>query len=197
MSGKSPQSTGSARAGAVRAIKTANPGRGVIFMDVLHGTWGSLAEPYIDPGPTLGIRSVLNGSIPWLTSAAGLLKRSDAPSCDSLWSGVSRVRAAADRTAGGGHGRGRAAGGNGRRDGAGGVAASDRGISPQAHGISGSARGVRAGGKRLLELDCREAARPQRQEARSPGDCARRLCADAAAGLCRTEAAGGPVASGA
>src|SRR6266581_8272974 len=66
----------------------------------------------------------------WLTSAAGLLKRSDAPSCDSLWSRVSRVRAAADRAAGGGHGRGHTAGGNGRRDGAGGVAASDRGISP-------------------------------------------------------------------
>src|SRR6266576_3157219 len=44
MSGKSPQSTGSARAGAVRTTKTANPGRGVIFMDVLHGTWGSLGE---------------------------------------------------------------------------------------------------------------------------------------------------------
>src|SRR6266480_2242122 len=124
MSGKSPQSTGSARAGAVRTTKTANPGRGVIFMDVLHGTWGSLAEPYIDPGPRLGIRSVLNDSIPWLTSAAGLLKRSDAPSCDSLWSRVSRARAAA-RAAGGGHGRGHTAGGNGRRDGAGGVAASD------------------------------------------------------------------------
>src|SRR5712672_425682 len=44
MSGKSPQSTGSARAGAVRTTKTANPGRGVIFMDVLHGTRGSLGE---------------------------------------------------------------------------------------------------------------------------------------------------------
>jgi len=32
-------------------------------------------------------------------------------------------------------------------------------------GLSGSARGVRAGGQRLLELDCREAARPQRQTA--------------------------------
>src|SRR6267154_5810890 len=223
MSGKSPQSTGSARAGAVRAIKTANPGRGVIFMDVLHGTWGSLGESKafssevetgsrqenaspvsilskrgsgIDPGPTLGIRSVLNDSIPWLTSAAGLLKRSDAPSCDSLWSRVSRARAAADRAAGGGHGRGHAACRNRRRDGAGGVAASDRGISPQAQGISGSARGVRAGGQRLLELDCREAAGPQRQAARSPVDRARRLCADAAAGLCRTEAAGGPIAIG-
>src|SRR5882724_463503 len=106
-------------------------------------------------GPRLGIRSVLNDSIPWLTSAAGLLKRSDAPSCDSLWSRVSRARTAADRAAGGGYGRGHAAGRNGRRDGAGSVAASDRGISPQAPGISGSARGVRAGGKRLLELDWR------------------------------------------
>src|SRR5258708_40199794 len=95
----------------------------------------------IDPGPRLGIRSVLNDSIPWLTSAAGLLKRSDAPSCDSLWSRVSRARAAADRTAGGGHGRGRAAGGNGRRDGAGGFAANGRGKSAETQGISGSARG--------------------------------------------------------
>src|SRR5882724_12604808 len=108
MSGKSPQSTGSAPARAARAIKTANPRRSVIFMDVLHGIWGSLGEPYIDPGPRLGIRSVLNDSIPWLTSAAGLLKRSDAPSCDSLWSRVSRARAAADRAAGGGYGRGHA-----------------------------------------------------------------------------------------
>ena len=41
-------------------------------------------------------------------------------------------------------------------------------ISPQAAGISGSARGAfDAGGRRLLEPDLREAARPQRQAARA------------------------------
>ena len=54
---------------------------------------------------------------------------------------------------------------NRRRDGAGGFAAGDRRISPQAEGISGSARGVRAGGRRLLDFDLGETARPQRQAA--------------------------------
>ena len=74
--------------------------------------------------------------------------------------------------------------------GAGGLAAGDRRISPEAAGISGSARGVRRGGRRLLELDRREAAWPQRQAAGTSGDRSRRLCADAAAGLYRTEASG-------
>jgi len=42
----------------------------VIFMDVAPWYVGSLGEPCINPGPTLGIRSFLNDSIPWLTSAA-------------------------------------------------------------------------------------------------------------------------------
>jgi hypothetical protein len=45
-----------------------------------------------------------------------------------------------------------------------------------------------------LEFDCREAAGPQCQAARTPTDHARRLCADAAAGLYRAEAAGESVA---
>ena len=52
------------------------------------------------------------------------------------------------------------------------------------------ARRLRAGSRRLLEFDFREAARPQRQAPRAPADRARRLCADAAAGLYRAEAAG-------
>ena len=47
-----------------------------------------------------------------------------------------------------------------------------------------------AGGRRLLDLDRREAARPQRQAARAPADHARRLRADPAAALYRAEAAG-------
>src|SRR6266849_4407322 len=192
MSGKSPQSTVPARAWAVRASRTANANRDVILMGV--PPWKVAMESSaigtdvtIKVGHSGLFASPFESFNCWLTSAAGLLKRSDAPSCDSLWSRVSRARAAADR----------AAGGNSRRDGAGGVAASDRGISPQAQGISGSARGVRAGGQRLLELDCREAAGPQRQAARSSADRARRLRADPTAGLCRTEAAGGPIAIGA
>src|SRR6266852_1719084 len=178
MSGKSPQSTVPARAWAVRASRTANANRDVILMGV--PPWKVAMEISVI-GTDVTIKVGHSGLFAspfesfncWLTSAAGLLKRSDAPSCDSLWSKVSRARAAADRAAGGGYGRGQAAGGNGRRDGAGGVAASDRGISPQAQAISGSARGVRAGGQRLLEFDCREAAGPQRQAARSPVDRAR------------------------
>jgi len=89
---KKPAIHGLGTCAAARAIKTANPRRSVIFMDVLHGIWGSLGEPYIDPGPRLGIRSVLNDSIPWLTSAAGLLKRSDAPDAIVMVQGISRSR---------------------------------------------------------------------------------------------------------
>ena len=48
----------------------------------------------------------------------------------------------------------------------------------------------------LLEFDRREAARPQRQAACRSTDHARRLRADAAAGLCRAEEAGRSVGAG-
>src|SRR6266550_3187737 len=41
---KKPAIHGLGTCRGVRTTKTANPGRGVIFMDVLHGTWGSLGE---------------------------------------------------------------------------------------------------------------------------------------------------------
>ena len=65
-----------------------------------------------------------------------------------------------------------------------------RNIAASSKNIRKRAAAFEAGGRRLLEFDRREAARPQRQAARTSADRARRLCADAAAGLYRAEAAG-------
>ena len=123
-----------------------------------------------------------------------LATRGDAPAIDSHWFRICRARAARGRAACRGDGRASPIGRG--CDGAGGLAAGDRRISPQAERVSGSARRVRGGGGRLLDLDLREAAGPQRQAARAPDDHARRLRADAAAGLYRPDAAGRSGAGG-
>ena len=124
-----------------------------------------------------------------------LATKGDAPAIDSHGFRICRARAARGRACrGDGCGRTRSLGR--RCDGAGGLAAGDRRISPQAERVSGSARRVRGGGGGLLVFDLGEAKGPQRQAPGTPGDCARRLCADAAAGLQRSEAPGKSGAGG-
>jgi hypothetical protein len=68
MSGKSPQSIGSARAWAVKAARPANASRGTIFIGVLHRNGGGQIDPAIHLGQGWAFEPVcepfLNDSIP-------------------------------------------------------------------------------------------------------------------------------------